>query len=578
MIKAFAAVGLGLALQGAFLASRADAQTASQITPPSYRPPIENNAGRGLSVPRSEGPAPPAGAEKLFIQLSGVSVDGGFDALAEATRALEAKLTGRRISGSEIFAAPRELETAYANAGYVLVRVVLPPQTLNDGDRLKLVVIDGFIEKIEVKDVSGLVRTRILDLLTPLSNKSHLTLAEIERRVLLAGDTPGVDLHSTLSPGTVPGATILIIDGKHRPFGGLLSLDNTLGAPFGHWTLGLGLDVNSIGTLGELIYLRANGDPNFGSNGFASSHPRNRALAVGFVLPIGIDGLSLNMEATDARTAPIPNAGFSTPDVFQRFSVRLRYPWIRSRNLDFNTEVSLDIEDDTQTLFLNETAAPLYADRLRVFRVTGDGDWISPWGGIFTGRAVVSFGVDALGARSAAAASPLRPLSRQGADADFQKGEIWLTYSQLLTDHLGLNLFARAQSSFGQAMSRSEQIGIATTSGLSSFDAGNLQGDSGIVLRAEMDSPWNLPIAPDIGNAVASPYLFGALGELFLQDPTAVEAAHTKAASYGLGLRLNGLLRGPLSNALLSLEWGRQAESIAPHEGQRFTLVASGKF
>src|ERR1700722_1781359 len=141
MIKAFAAVGLGLALQSAFLASRADAQTASQITPPSYRPPIENNAGRGLSVPRSEGPAPPAGAEKLFIQLSGVSVDGGFDALAKATRALEAKLTGRRISGSEIFAAPRELETAYANAGYVLVRVALPPQTLDDGDRLKLVVI-----------------------------------------------------------------------------------------------------------------------------------------------------------------------------------------------------------------------------------------------------------------------------------------------------------------------------------------------------------------------------------------------------------------------------------------------------
>ena len=60
---------------------------------------------------------------------------------------------GQRVSGAAIFAAARELEAAYAKAGYVLVRVTLPPQKLVSGAVLRLVVIDGMIERIETKRV-----------------------------------------------------------------------------------------------------------------------------------------------------------------------------------------------------------------------------------------------------------------------------------------------------------------------------------------------------------------------------------------------------------------------------------------
>jgi hemolysin activation/secretion protein len=552
------------------LCGEAAAQTASQITPQSYRPPLENNAGGGLSAAPAPGLEAPGGADKLFVTLSGVTVEGGFEARSEtvaaATQALEARLKGK-VSGAEIFAAARELEAAYARAGYVLARVILPPQKLVDGARLKLTVIDGYIEKIETKAVPELVRARIGAVVGPLQGRRGLTLGEIERRVLLAGDTPGVILQSTLAPGAEAGATILVIEAKHQPLSGFLSGDNTLSRSLGRWTTGVGLDLNSVLTLGDLIYLRANGDPSAGASGFLSDYPRNRALAAGIVLPIGVDGLTFNLEATKARTNPVPVEGITRNDDFERLSGRLRYPFIRSRALNLNGEIDFDAANDQQNLVIGEAITfPLSRDRVRVLRFTGDGRWETDWGGIFTGRLTASFGLEGLGARTEGEASPILPLSRQFANAGFQKLEASASYGQLIADHVAIDVFARGQTSLGQALVFSEQIGIASPTGLSSFDAGTLQGDSGVSLRAELSSPWSVPMLPDPIQMAAAPYLFGAVGGVFLQYPTALEASHIRAAAYGLGLRVSGAAQASLSNGSLSLEWGRLAETC-PRSG-----------
>ena len=73
--------------------------------------------------------------------------------------------------------------------------------------------------------------------------RSGLMLREIERRVLLAGDTPGVILRSTLAPGKTEGATVLLIDGKYQAVSETLTFDNTLSKALGRTTLGAGLEV-----------------------------------------------------------------------------------------------------------------------------------------------------------------------------------------------------------------------------------------------------------------------------------------------------------------------------------------------
>ena len=557
------------------------AQTASQITPPSFAPSVRT--GGGLVISGGGGLAAPAGAEKLFVRLAGVSVKGGLPELTGATAALEARLTGRKVSGAEVFAAARELEAAYAAAGYVLVRVILPPQQLTNGARLKLTVIDGFIERIETKDIPERVRDRITTLVGPLTGRRGLMLREIERRVLIAGDTPGVILRSTLAPGKAEGGTVLVIDAKYQAVSETLTFDNTLSSSLGRTTLGAGLDFNSIAGLGELIYLRASGHPDGGTNGFFETYPRNRTLAAGFILPLWVEGLTFNAEYTDARTTPKIVNGIQTTSAFERLSLRLRYAWLRGREANFNSEISFDAQDEKLSLFVANVPVPLSQDRLRIVRFVNDGDVITPWGAVISGRATASFGLDGLGARTAAEATALLPLSRQGADATFQKFDMSLAYNQTLIDHLAVSLSARAQYSFNAPLLRSEQIGIANTTGLSAFDAGSVVGDQGYVVRGELQSPWTLPLqnAAIFGNpigVVAAPYIFGAYGELSLRRPTALEAATFRATSYGGGLRIGGAAAGTLSNGSLSLEYGRAERSDTTIANNRFTVVSSFRF
>jgi hemolysin activation/secretion protein len=575
--KSWSALGASLAL----LPALAQAQTASQITPPSFRPNLERPGG--FAVTGGTGLATPPGAEKLFVKLSGVLIKGGLPELAAATAELERRLVGRPVSGAEIFAAARDLEAAYARAGYVLVRVAMPPQHLVNGARLKLTVVDGFIERIELKDVPDRVRQRIAGLIEPLVGRRGVTLIEIERRILLAGDTPGTILRSTLAPGKSEGATVLVIDAKYQAVSETLTFDNTLSKSLGGTTLGAGLDFNSIAGFGELIYLRAGGHPADGDNGFFETYPRNRILAAGFILPLWIDGLSFNAEYTDARTTPEAVAGVQTTDTFQRLSLRLRYAWLRGRSANFNSEVAFDAQEELQSLFVGGDPVPLSQDRLRIVRFVNDGDVLTPWGATISGRAAASFGVDGLGARSAADASPLLPLSRQGADAAFQKLDVMLNYNQAIVDHLAINVSARAQTSFNAPLLRSEQIGIANTTGLSAFDAGTIVGDAGYVVRGELQSPWALPLqnAVILGSPlgmVAAPYIFAAYGEVSLKDPTALEALRIHASSYGGGLRLGGAAVGTLSNGSLSLEYGHATRSDGVRAGDRFTIVSAFRF
>jgi len=571
--------GLGLCL--ALLPATAQAQTASQITPPSFRPNLEHQGGFALTG--AAGLATPSGAEKLFVELSGIQIKGALPELAVATADLRQRLVGRPVSGAEIFAAARDLEATYARAGYVLVRVVLPPQHLVNGASLKLTVVDGYIERIELKDVPETVRRRIASLIQPLVGRRGIVLKELERRVLLAGDTPGVILRSTLAPGQGEGATVLVIDAKYQAVSETLTFDNTLSKSLGGTTLGAGLDFNSIAGLGELIYLRASGHPDGGDNGFFDTYPRNRILAAGFILPLWVDGLTFNAEYTDARTTPEAIAGIQTTDTFERLSLRLRYAWLRGRSANFNSEVSFDAQDEQQSLFVGGDPVPLSLDRLRIVRFANDGDVLTPWGGTISGRATASFGIDGLGARSAADASATLPLSQQGADASFQKFDVVLGYNQAMLDHLVVNVSARGQTSFNAPLLHSEQIGIANTTGLSAFDAGTIVGDQGYVVRGELQSPWTLPLqsAAVFGSplgVVAAPYIFGAYGEVSLVDPTALEASRIRATSYGLGLRLGGTAAGTLSTGSLSLEYGHATRSDGVAAGDRFTIVSAFRF
>ena len=558
-----------------WLSASAFAQTASQITPPTFRPPPGPDTA-GVSIPEGKGLEAPAGAEKLQVKLAAVHIEGGLPDMADATRKITAGLSRRTVTAAQIFVAARQLEAEYARAGYALVRVVLPAQKLGNGATLRLIVVDGFLEKIDTGNLPERIRGRVEAALAPLVGQKGIKLSAIERKLLLAGDTPGARLRSTLKAGSAKGASVLVIDGKYRPVGGQLTVDNSLSPSLQRWSTGVGVDFNSLLGLGELVYLRAGGYPNGGDQGLFSDGPRNRNYAAGIVLPIGYDGLTLNLEAS--RTRANPNAepgslGFGSE--FERYSARLRYPWIRSRALTVSSELSFDAQNDDLDA-VTPVSLPIAEDGLRIIRFGADATWFTPVGGVFVGNVSASFGIDGLGARSAADATPLLPLSRQGADAEFQKLEVSASYNQPLAEHVGLDLFARAQTSFGKPLLQSEQIGLTGATGLSSFDAGALQGDSGYVVRGELSSPWYVPFAG--GVVQLSPYLFGAVGEVRVEMPTALESASIVGASYGLGVKFGTAFASDPTNTSLTLEWGRQHRNDHQPISDRFSLSGAIQF
>jgi len=295
------------------------------------------------------------------------------------------------------------------------------------------------------------------------------------------------------------------------------------------------------------------------------------------VLPLGADGLSFNVEYVNSRTAPKLAGLIQTTSDYDRLSFRLRYPWLRSRSANFFSEVAFDATSEALGLVLPAATAPLSLDRLRIVRLSGEGDLRLDGGGLLSGRGTLSLGVDGLGARSRAEATPILPLSRLGADAEFQKLDATIAFTQPLPESFLLGLYARGQTSFGQPLARSEQLATASFQELSTFDAGSLGGDSGWVVRSEVSRPFSVAFGGLPGSI--APYVFGATGQLFLERPTILEAGRLRVSSVGLGLRLASLLDpASATEANLTLEFGRRFRSDAIPDANRFTVLGSIRF
>jgi hemolysin activation/secretion protein len=570
---------LGIVLVGLALPlNAAHAQTASQVVRDDYAPPVVRPAtGGGLSLPQSNGRQVPDGAERLHVTPSGLLVEGSFPDMQSAASTIESGLKGKRVSGSDLFAAAQALEAAYAQAGYLLVRVSLPPQTLRDGMPLRLVVTDGYVSAVDVSGLPEQARGRIEAVLASLVGQRRLNKGELERRLLLAGDTPGVMLRSTLKPGAAPGSTIIVIDGRYDPVSLTASLDNSLSRELGSYAASLGADFNNLLGLGDVVYLRLAGYPGLGAQDMLSDDPRNRQIVAGVTLPLGADGWWLTLEGVDSRTHPTSNIGYTMLDHYQRLSVKLGHAWIRSRDLNTSSLMSFDVSDEEQDIDIDGARSAFTQDRLRVLRVTQSADTSLANGALLSGDVTLSLGLDALGARHA---TTDLPVSRDGATPDFAKLEISARYSQsLYSGALQWSLAGQAQTSFGDPLASSEQMGLGGFDWVSAFDSGDLQGDAGAVLRTELGMPFTMPALdayPAFGSALM-PYVFAAGGLAKLENPTALEESVTRAAAFGAGLRFGLSEKASPHSASLSLEYAHGAAS-GQDQKDRFNLRFLARF
>lgn len=318
-------------------------------------------------LPITRAPAPaapeplvaPPGAEQLTFVLSGIDIEGEFQEFVSVRRELAAPLIGKRITVAQVFQFANELQQAYVRAGYILARVVVPPQELEGSARVKVTVIDGFIERTDVTGLSEIIRGRVSAVLAPLLGKRHLTQTELQRRLLIAGDTPGLKLQSTLAPGKEVGGTVLILSGLYRPVSANLYTDDAMPRTLGTWQVYSLAALNGLLGAGEQIAVNATGFPD---HDFFTAHPTRRFLSGALALPLGIEGFKLGVTGTDGRTTPRVDPTIATQGRFDQLRVQLAYDAVKRRDFELTFSARFEATDERIDSLVFNPPLPLSLD------------------------------------------------------------------------------------------------------------------------------------------------------------------------------------------------------------------------
>lgn len=523
-------LSIAAVLAGAAWSTPSLAQTAS---PSQTRPgatAVEPSPPPHFSFPPAQGLSAPAGAERISFRLNELTVEGQFPELEGASNALKAHLIGQAVTVADVYAYAASLQEAYFAAGFPLARVVVPPQQLGADGRVRIIVVDGFVEAVDASQLPESVRGRVTQVLSPLIGQHHSTRKTLERRVLLAGDTAGLSLSSALAPGHELGGTVLVLSGEHELISGAFAADNRVDEQLGREQITTSVAFNSPFGRGDQFYATFAGYPD---SDMFSDDARRRYLALGASVPLGDDGLVMGVSADYSSTRPKGNvAAQKLSGEYSRIGVWASYPIIRSRADNLTAHAAFDASSDVQRTDLGgPPTTTLSADRIRALRLGLRGDAHLQGDTHLSYSVGYSRGLNMLGARAQSDATPLKPLSRQGADAVFDALDASVSFASPALFGTTIAFNASGRYSFNAPLLRSEQFSPGGPDGLSGPPPGNLVGDSGIVSRVEWSNPQELG-----ADGVVAPYAFVSAASVTLVKPTVLERANTDAHGYGAGL------------------------------------------
>ena len=498
------------ALLGAFPLPAAAQQGGGKATEPGQiqkriRPP---EAPRGpdqeITLPK---PAPRPAVEepaRKFV-LVGVEIAGSTVYQPVALSFAYENLLSREISLSDVEKILDRITQKYRGDGYILSRAIAPPQSIEVGI-LRIQVIEGFVERVEYTGAKPGGERLLRGFADRIKAARPLSLAALERYLLLMADAPGLRVTPALKAlDEARGAYLLQIGLRHDPVDGFVNLDNRGTTPVGPLQAFAGVNLNS--ALGML----------------------ERTRLVAFTVPNAPEELRygqiyheqiLNSEGTRAWFA-VSRSTVDTGDSFgTRVTLGVSHPVIRSRETNLSVRLRFDALDSDK----NEHAAA-FDDRLRVVRLGGRLGFKDGIGGTSSINAEISKGLDVLHATDRNATLT----SRTNGRADFVKLKLDVVRRQKLVENLSLQLTASGQKSPHTLLS-SEEFSVGGRRFGRAYDPSEISGNEGAAgaLELRFDSPYKP--APMRRIQIYGYYDFGAVwGAGFTRN---------SMASAGGGLRL----------------------------------------
>jgi len=162
-----------------------------------------------LPIQREATPALPLPAGPKFL-VSSLHVTGQTHFSESELVATTGFKPGSELSLDDLRAMTAKITDLYNRSGYFVAQAYLPPQDIKDG-AVTIAVIEGRYGKIRLDNKTNVSDGVINDVLDGLSSGDPVVSAPLERRLLIISDIPGVEVSSTLSPGTDVGTSDLTV-------------------------------------------------------------------------------------------------------------------------------------------------------------------------------------------------------------------------------------------------------------------------------------------------------------------------------------------------------------------------------
>ena len=471
----------------------------------------------------------PTGAATTRLKLTGVTVTGNTVIKTEELAPIYQALVGTDTSLAEMFAVAARISALYRERGYVLSQALVPAQDIvAAGAQVRIEVLEGFIDKASA---SGMPAGAMDAYLQPLREQRPITLAVLERQLLLVNELPGVQARANLKAGSKPNASDLELAVDRKAVDTSINVHNRVAPSQGDVRVEAGVYVRGVLGLFDQHSVRL----------ASSGNKQINQLSYALDLPLGASGLKGQVNASSSRSKPetvVANLDTSSDNV----SIGLSYPVLRSRAANVGLRAQVGGYNNS-----SEAAGVVSsADRIRFVRAGVSADLVDAVGGINLLDLEWSRGLKALGA------SDKSDVLLNGTEPEFNRVTLYVARLQHLGGDWTLLAAVTAQQS-NNRLPTAEQLGLGGETFLRGYDPSEAIGERGVAGKLELR--FNASMGPVEGTW----YAFADAGSVkrrLVGQPD----NQTSLSSAGLGLRFstNWRVRGyvelakPLSDLVAS--------------------------
>lgn len=411
----------------------------------------------------------PAGtdAKEVKILVKALRVTGSTVFSEAELIALTGFTPGSEFTLTELRGLAAKITAHYARNGYFAARAFLPAQNVKD-NIVAITISEGQYGQVILRNQSTLSDKVVNEHLAGVRGGDPILADPLESRLLRLSDVPGVDVKTTLVPGTAPGTSDLLVDvtpGKR--VSGSIDADNAGNRYTGEYRLGATVNLNNPLGLGDVASLRAV------TSGQGLNYVRGS-----YQLPVGKATVGVAYSHLDYKLGKefAPLGANGTADVASIYAI---YPLVRSRNTNVYAQVGYDakIFQDRVDLISSVTDR-----RVGVLTTSLYGNHRDTFGG--GGASTFSVGLSAgkLDIRTPAALAADAASARS--NGGFNKLAFAATRVQRVTDSISL-----AGGISGQLASKnldsSEKMELGGMNGVRAYPQGEAPGDEGYLLNVE---------------------------------------------------------------------------------------------